>query len=142
MSDEQLTVAELLARAGRNDPSTDKPRRRRRRSLEDGGVSVAELTGSIPRVKAVPAESRHSAIPIDAPAETEQAKSDDAAVGGESTPDAEAPEEVGVDKPAEVEERDPTPAERMAAAKAAATAKAKADKPAEEKVGKIGRAHV
>lgn len=48
---EKLTVAELLARSGRT-PTDDKNRpRRRRRSLEQGGVSVAELTGSIPVVK-------------------------------------------------------------------------------------------
>ena len=48
---EKLTVAELLARSGRT-PTDDKDRpRRRRRSLEQGGVSVAELTGNIPVVK-------------------------------------------------------------------------------------------
>lgn len=49
---EKLTVAELLARNGRSssDSSSNRPRRRRR-SVEDGGVSVAELTGSIPVVK-------------------------------------------------------------------------------------------
>ncbi len=56
MSDEKLTVAELLARAkqeGSTSSSSDQaPRRRRRRSLEDGGISVAELTGSIPKVRA------------------------------------------------------------------------------------------
>lgn len=74
MSDEkkQLTVAELLARAGRDTTDGEAPRRRRRRSLEEGGVSVAELTGSIPAVKEKPAESRHSSVPIDAPAEAPQ----------------------------------------------------------------------
>ena len=49
---EKLTVAELLARSGRTpkDGEADRPRRRRR-SLEHGGVSVAELTGNIPVVK-------------------------------------------------------------------------------------------
>lgn len=48
---EKLTVAELLARNGRgsSESSTERPRRRRR-NLETGGVSVAELTGSIPVV--------------------------------------------------------------------------------------------
>ncbi|MDO5513480.1 MAG: hypothetical protein Q4F73_12120, partial [Corynebacterium sp.] len=70
MSDEnkQLTVAELLARAGRESGDTEAPRRRRRRSLEEGGISVAELTGSIPAVKEKPPESKHSSVPIDAPA--------------------------------------------------------------------------
>ncbi|GAB2502059.1 hypothetical protein CATRI_01560 [Corynebacterium atrinae] len=67
MSDKQLTVAELLARAAKEGPATDVPRRRRRRSLEDGGISVAELTGSIPAVKEKPAESKHSSVPIDPP---------------------------------------------------------------------------
>ncbi|GAB3944668.1 hypothetical protein [Corynebacterium tapiri] len=67
MSDkDQLTVAELLARARKDDPDkAEAPKRRRRRSLEDGGVSVAELTGSFKAVKAAPAESRHSAVPLD-----------------------------------------------------------------------------
>ena len=75
--DKQLTVAELLARAGKEDSDADgtrggrarsgkegseKPRRRRRRSMEDGGgVSVAELTGSFPKVKAKPKESKRRA---------------------------------------------------------------------------------
>lgn len=69
MSEEkQLTVAELLARraAERGSSGDDTPRRpRRRRSIEEGGISVAELTGSIPRVDRKPAESRHSSVPID-----------------------------------------------------------------------------
>lgn len=69
MSDKQLTVAELLARSGRDTGDSKTPRPRRRRSLEEGGISVAELTGSIPAVKAKPAESKHSSVPIDAPAE-------------------------------------------------------------------------
>lgn len=79
--DKQLTVAELLARAGKEKKDADgarggrgssdkdaaeKPRRRRRRSMEDGGVSVAELTGSFPKVKAKPKESKHGS-PIDEP---------------------------------------------------------------------------
>ena len=45
MSEEKLTVAELLARRnqerGDSDGAAERPRRRRR-SLEEGGVSVAE----------------------------------------------------------------------------------------------------
>ncbi|WP_297450375.1 hypothetical protein [uncultured Corynebacterium sp.] len=52
MSEEKLTVAELLARRQKEGATSELPRRRRRRSLEEGGVSVQELTGSIPRVKA------------------------------------------------------------------------------------------
>ncbi|MDO4927937.1 MAG: hypothetical protein Q3976_02560 [Corynebacterium sp.] len=57
MSEERLTVSELLARSGKQDEAA--PSRRRRRSVEEGGVSVAELTGSIPRVQARPATSKH-----------------------------------------------------------------------------------
>lgn len=49
---EKLTVAELLARNGRKEELAEASRPRRRRSLEDGGVSVAELTGSFPAIDA------------------------------------------------------------------------------------------
>lgn len=69
MADKQLTVAELMARAQQENPDA-QPRRRRRRSLDEGGVSVAELTGSLKAVDARPAEVKHSSVPIDAePAE-------------------------------------------------------------------------
>ena len=62
----QLTVAELLARAKEEESAPATPRRRRHRSLEEGGVSVAELTGNIPRVNATPEGARHGA-PAPAP---------------------------------------------------------------------------
>lgn len=62
----QLTVAEILAKAQQENPEAGT-HRRRRRSLEDGGVSVAELTGSLKKVEAKPVEARHSSVPIDAP---------------------------------------------------------------------------
>lgn len=65
MSDKQLTVAELLAKAGKDGASTSAPRTRRRRSMDTGGISVAELTGNIPKVNAKPQEARHSSEPID-----------------------------------------------------------------------------
>lgn len=67
MPDKQLTVAELLARAKQENPqNADAPSgRRRRRSLDEGGVSVAELTGSLKAVDARPAEVKHSSVPID-----------------------------------------------------------------------------
>lgn len=108
MSDKQLTVAELLARAGRDKPADEAPRRRRR-SLEEGGISVAELTGSIPAVKEKPAESKHSSVPIDGPgpeirpepeAETEQ-------VAPEQAPEPAAEPEP---EPEESQESTPTPA--------------------------------
>ena len=81
MSEEKLTVAELLARRnqerGDSDGAAERPRRRRR-SLEEGGVSVAELTGSIPRVEAEgPRRGAHAVaddddqveVPAEAPVE-------------------------------------------------------------------------
>lgn len=99
MSDKQLTVAELLARAANEGPTTDVPRRRRRRSLEDGGISVAELTGSIPAVKEKPAESKHSSVPIDPP-EAEPTPE----------PDVVVTEEVVTEEVVEEEPQVPTPA--------------------------------
>lgn len=98
MSDKQLTVAELLARAANEGPTTDVPRRRRRRSLEDGGISVAELTGSIPAVKEKPAESKHSSVPIDPP---------EAEPTPEPTPE---PDVVVTEEVVEEEPQVPTPA--------------------------------
>lgn len=62
--EKQLTVAELLARNKQERTGGDKPRRRRR-SLEEGGVSVAELTGSLKKVEATPAQAKHSNVDID-----------------------------------------------------------------------------
>lgn len=67
MADEkQLTVAELLARNKKDRTDKDeKPSRRRRRSLDEGGVSVAELTGSLKKVKSTPPEAKHTNVSID-----------------------------------------------------------------------------
>lgn len=65
MSEEgKLSVADLLARQG-VEQTTSRPRRRRR-SLEEGGVSVAELTGNLPVVDSVPEQPRHTSVPLDA----------------------------------------------------------------------------
>lgn len=104
--DQQLTVAELLARAQKDNPDAGK-RRRRRRSLEEGGVSVAELTGSLKRVDARPPEPKHSSVPIDPPEEQAKEKASGA---------ASAPREVEVEK---VEVKRP---EQSAAADSAAPA--------------------
>lgn len=93
MSEEKLTVAELMARAAKEGRTSDAPRsRRRRRSLEEGGVSVAELTGSIPTVKDKPVESRHSSVPIDEPISQPPAKAPNAAPTEPVTPLASTPE--------------------------------------------------
>lgn len=94
----QLTVAEILARAQKENPELGT-RRRRRRSLEDGGVSVAELTGSIKKVEAKPAESRHSSVPIDAPAEKPAPPAEPAKPVDSEAPAAAPKVEPKVEKP-------------------------------------------
>lgn len=64
---QQLTVAELLARAEKENPDAARRSRRRRRSLDEGGVTVAELTDSFKKVEVKPAEVKHSAHPLDKP---------------------------------------------------------------------------
>ena len=65
----QLTVAELLARnkkaRGEKDGKDEKRSRRHRRSLDEGGISVAELTGNLKKVKAAPVEAKHTSVSID-----------------------------------------------------------------------------
>ena len=112
----KLTVAEILARAQKENPELGT-RRRRRRSLEDGGVSVAELTGSIKKVEAKPAESRHSSVPIDAPAEpaapAKPAEPAAPAAAPQGEPKAEQPEVKNPEvKNPEVEKPEPKRVER------------------------------
>ena len=115
--DQQLTVAELLARAQKDNPDAGK-RRRRRRSLEEGGVSVAELTGSLKRVDARPPEPKHSSVPIDPP--EEQAK--DKASGAASAPREVEVEKVEVKRPEQPAAADSAGAKKSAAADSAAPA--------------------
>ena len=65
----KLTVAELLARdkkaRGEKGGKDNKPSRRHRRSLDEGGISVAELTGNLKKVEASPAEAKHTSVSID-----------------------------------------------------------------------------
>lgn len=104
--DQQLTVAELLARAQKDNPDAGR-RRRRRRSLEEGGVSVAELTGSLKKVQARPPEAKHSSVPIDAPAQPTPAKPAEPAEPAQPAQSAKPAgrevevEKVEVKKPAE-----------------------------------------
>lgn len=107
----QLTVAEILARAQKENPELGT-RRRRRRSLEDGGVSVAELTGSIKKVEAKPAESRHSSVPIDAPAEKPAAPAAPAKPVDSEAPAAAPKVEKPEVKKAELKQPEPKRVER------------------------------
>ena len=115
MADKQLTVAELMARAQKENPEA-QPRRRRRRSLDEGGISVAELTGSLKAVDARPAEVKHSSVPID----DEPEKSD-------------MPKAPAQPKPAETAKKPAvTPAKPAAAAKPTEAAEKPSAKPESE----------
>lgn len=118
--DKQLTVAELLARAGKENSDgqgkagaqggsgarksggdSEKPRRRRRRSMEDGGgVSVAELTGSFPKVTAKPKESKHGS-PIDETSSGETSSGETSSNKGAKAANAgsEAAQNAATEKP-------------------------------------------
>lgn len=136
--DKQLTVAELLARAGKEKKDADgapgrrgssdkdaaeKPRRRRRRSMEDGGVSVAELTGSFPKVKAKPKESKHGS-PIDEPSVGQT--TDAGAPAGKSAGGKSAAGKTEAGKP----ETGQSPAEKLSGSGKPATNAGGVEKPA------------
>ncbi|WP_291313288.1 hypothetical protein [Corynebacterium sp. UBA2622] len=126
--DKQLTVAELLARTEGKNPGAGQPRPRRRRSLEEGGVSVAELTGSIKKVEARPPEVKHSNVPIDAPAEPNRAST-------AGTTGAKAPATPGKGAAATAEK----PAAPVTVVKPAAAPVSRPVKPAAEDTAEIRR---
>lgn len=125
---EKLTVAELLARSGRT--SSDSGRRRRRRSLDEGGISVAELTGAIPVVEDT--ESEASTAPAPGDDKREQPTADRAEAGAKQAEKAEKPQQS---KAAE-EKAAAKKAAEEAAAKKAAEEKAKKAKKAKEAAAK------
>ena len=139
MADKQLTVAELLARAEKENPSATR-RPRRRRSLEDGGVSVAELTDSFKKVNVKPVEAKHSSVPIDAPAEPAKTPKQEKPAGKPAK--QEKPEEaVAKAKPTQAppaeDDTHVIPVVREGAAKPAGKpAEKPAAKPAEKQVEK------
>lgn len=99
---QQLTVAELLARAEKENPDAARRSRRRRRSLEEGGVTVAELTDSFKKVDVKPNEVKHSAHPIDKP--EDEAPKLGRSVKIQRIEPAEQPAAPVVEKPAAAEE--------------------------------------
>lgn len=135
---EKLTVAELLARSGRT--SSDSGRRRRRRSLDEGGISVAELTGAIPVVEDT--ESEASTAPAPGDDKREQPTADRAEAGAKQAEKAEKPQQSKAAeekaaakkaaeekaKKAEVEKTKQLEAEKAKKAKEAAAKKAAEDK--------------
>lgn len=152
--EKQLTVAELLARnakerEGRAEKSAsaketegaeaqEAPRRRRRRSLDEGGVSVAELTGSIKRVEAEPARSRHSST-SDSPAAVTRASKTTEKPAESKSSEAKAPEAKPEAKPAAKagEKADAKEASKGTAAAKSAEAKPTDAKPAAKASEKI-----
>ena len=114
----QLTVAELLARNAKDRSGEEKSSRRHRRSLDEGGISVAELTGNLEKVKATPAEAKHSSVSIDEPAPVIPAPKKEKPQ--QETPQQEAPQKdadkshgaaVPVEKPTESESKRSQPSD-------------------------------
>lgn len=152
--EKQLTVAELLARnakerEGRAEKrasaketegaeAQEAPRRRRRRSLDEGGISVAELTGSIKRVEAEPARSRHSST-SDSPAAVTRASKTTEKPAESKSSEAKAPEAKPEAKPAAKagEKADAKEASKGTAAAKSAEAKPTDAKPAAKASEKI-----
>ncbi|WJY67219.1 hypothetical protein [Corynebacterium auris] len=120
--DKQLTVAELLARAGSENRDGAASRPRRRRSIDDGGVSVAELTGSLKKVEAQPAESKHSSVPLDAPAEPEKPAEKPEPEQTEPEQPTEEEQPTGEEQPAEEKQPELGEGDRQGVVKRAAVA--------------------
>ena len=100
--DKQLTVAEILARARQDNPDAAAPtKRRRRRSVEEGGITVAELTGSFKAVDAAPAQPRHSSVPLEDPNDPKLAAMQEKAEKAGDTSVAEATEAAEAEEAAE-----------------------------------------
>lgn len=149
--EKQLTVAELLARnakerEGRAEKrasaketegaeAKEAPRRRRRRSLDEGGVSVAELTGSIKRVESAPARSRHSST-ADSPASVTRAAKKTEKPAESKASEAKAPEAKATDvKPAQPKSAAPKASEAKPTAGKTSPAKPDSAKSDEAKPG-------
>jgi len=107
----KLTVAELLARnnkaRGEKESKKDNRSRRHRRSLDEGGISVAELTGNLKKVKAAPVEAKHTSVSIDedapvirSPKSAEQAGAEKAVAGKAGADSTKKPAADPAAKPA------------------------------------------
>ena len=138
----KLTVAELLARdkkaRGEKGGKDEKRSRRHRRSLEEGGISVAELTGNLKKVKAAPVEAKHTSVSIDEDAPVIRApKPEEKADSASAKKPAAKPAEKAAEKAAEKPVAKPAdkPAQ-PAAAKAAEKPAAKAAQPAAKDAAK------
>ncbi|MDK8810672.1 hypothetical protein QP978_07110 [Corynebacterium sp. MSK035] len=151
MSEEKLTVAELLARRQKEGAPSEPPRRRRRRSLEEGGVSVQELTGSIPRVKAdEPRRGAHALSNADDDQTTtsdllaEEAAANAAEEAQAAEPEVEAPEhsEAVADSVVVAEGADSSEHEVQAEAEAEAAAQEEEESEVAEADAEVAEAEV
>lgn len=155
----KLTVAELLARdkkaRGEKGGKDDKRSRRHRRSLDEGGISVAELTGNLKKVEASPAEAKHTSVSIDedapvirAPKAADATDADSAKKSTAKKPAAagavqeaakkkqpSADDTAVIQRVDKAKADDAKPAATKPAAANAATAKPAAEKPTADKAG-------
>lgn len=130
----KLTVAELLARdkkaRGEKGGKDDKRSRRHRRSLDEGGISVAELTGNLKKVEASPAEAKHTSVSIDEDAPVIRApKAADATDAGAAKKSTDKPASQSAATTA-AQPAAPKAAPKTAAEAAPKAAPKSADKPA------------
>lgn len=131
----KLTVAELLARdkkaRGEKGGKDDKRSRRHRRSLDEGGISVAELTGNLKKVEASPAEAKHTSVSIDEDAPVIRAPKAAATTAAQPAAPKAAPKTAAKAEPKAAPKSADKPAAK-AAAKPAQTAKPAAAAAAQE----------
>lgn len=136
----KLTVAELLARdkkaRGEKDGKDDKRSRPHRRSLDEGGISVAELTGNLKKVEASPAEAKHTSVSIDEDAPVIRApKAANATDADSAKKSADKPASQPAAKTA-AQPAAPKPAPKTAAKAEPKAASKPADKPAAKAAAK------
>lgn len=140
----KLTVAELLARdkkaRGEKGGKDEKRSRRHRRSLDEGGISVAELTGNLKKVKASPAEAKHTSVSIDEDAPVIRApKAADATDADSAKKSADKPAAKAAAKPAASAPSAAQPTAKKSAAAGAAQEAAKKNQPSADDTAVIQR---
>lgn len=140
----KLTVAELLARdkkaRGEKGGKDDKRSRRHRRSLDEGGISVAELTGNLKKVEASPAEAKHTSVSIDEDAPVIRApKAADATDADSAKKSADKPAAKAAAKPAASAPSAAQPTAKKSAAAGAAQEAAKKNQPSADDTAVIQR---
>ncbi|WP_294165855.1 tripartite tricarboxylate transporter TctB family protein [uncultured Corynebacterium sp.] len=140
----KLTVAELLARdkkaRGEKGGKGDKRSRRHRRSLDEGGISVAELTGNLKKVEASPAEAKHTSVSIDEDAPVIRApKAADATDADSAKKSADKPAAKAAAKPAASAPSAAQPTAKKSAAAGAAQEAAKKNQPSADDTAVIQR---